>query len=66
MNENKKVIIFSIAGLGRSSVLAALVLMKRYFVPAEQAIKTIQEIRGIRAFESSTQLDFVKNFKFKK
>eukprot|EP01080_Neovahlkampfia_damariscottae_P009714 gene9714-1919_t len=66
MNEDKKVIIISIAALGRSSVLAALVLMKRYFVPSDQAIKTVKEVRGPRAFESKTQLEFVKNFKFKK
>jgi protein-tyrosine phosphatase len=65
MDADKKVVIFSVAGLGRSSVLAALVLMKRNSISSEQAIKIVKEIRGNRAFESQIQLDYVQNYKFK-
>lgn len=61
LNQNKKVLIHCVGGLGRSGLVAACYL-KSVGCASNEAIKAIRSARSLRAIESKEQEDFVNNF----
>ena len=64
IQNNEKVVIHCVGGLGRSGLVAASYL-KYKGLNANETIKTIRKVRGPRAVESKIQEEFVRNIQFK-
>ena len=64
VQNNEKVLLHCVGGLGRSGLVAASYL-KYKGLTANEAISAVRKVRGPRAVESQIQEEFVKNIKFK-
>jgi protein-tyrosine phosphatase/nicotinamidase-related amidase len=63
INNDKKVLLHCVGGLGRSGLVAACYL-KYKGLKSDDAISAVRKVRGPRTVESKIQEDFVKDFKF--
>lgn len=62
VNNNKKILIHCVGGLGRTGVVAACYLIKYDSYSTIKAIEHVRQVRSKRAIESKLQEEFVKNF----
>ena len=63
MSEGHSVLVHCVGGLGRSGMIAA-VLLRSYGVSSEDALKLIRKNRSQRAIETAIQEEFVRRFPF--
>lgn len=62
INENKKILLHSRAGIGRVSVISAIVFSTVYEISVKQSYENISNIRGVQVPNSDEQILWTEKF----